>query len=200
MNIFKNLFTRFFDMGSLIAVDLPAAPYPEQETPGFDFRTLSEADLPAVEEMCRSRKEKYFESYRRKLLDPARHIGFAFVESASGRIAYTRWVMLDYFDSDIIRMHGELKKDEALTLDSYTHPDFRLRGLHREANARMLNWLKRERGIRRVYAVERWFTPHIKKVTRSLGFRRRNVRIHYKKGSLGDAVNKLAGRLRRRER
>jgi hypothetical protein len=197
MNVFKDVFTRFFELGSLIAVDLPADPYPEKEIAGFIFRPLGAADIPAVGELCLSRSDKYFESYRQKLLTPERNIGFAFIDTATQRIAYTRWVLLDHFFSDIIHLRRELKKDEALTLDSYTHPDYRFRGLHREANARMLNWLKRERDIRRVYAVERWFNPHIKKVTRSLGYRRKNIRIRYKQGSLGSAMKKVVRAARR---
>ena len=197
MNVLKDIFTRFFELGSLIAVDLPDAPYPEKEIPGFLFRPLGETDIPAVEALCRSRTGKYFESYRQKLLSPDKNIGFAFIDAATQRIAYTRWVLLGHFFSDIIHLHKDLDKDEVLTLDSYTHPDFRFRGLHREANARMLNWLKRERGIRRVYAVERWFNPHIKKVTRSLGYRRKNIRLRYKQGSLGLEWRKLVRAARR---
>ena len=194
MNIFQKTFTRFFEMASLIETDLSKGPFPEKEMKGFEFRKITDKDIPAVKEMCKARPDHYFKIYEAKLLDKENNLGFAFIEQSTGKLAYTRWVVLNHFYSDIIRSDINLRKDQALTCDSYCHPDYRNMGLHREANGRMLNLLIKD-GYKGCFAVERFFQPHIKKVTRLYGFRRKNVRIFYIKGSFPDTFKKVVNKI-----
>ena len=75
-----------------------------------------------------------------------------------------------------------LKVDEIFTLNSYTHPKHRKKGLHREMNVRMLNYLMQNTAYKRVYMAIHCFFKHLTKIPKELGYKPIETRISFKKG------------------
>lgn len=114
---------------------------------------------------------------------------FAYHDKTNNRLAYTRWICLNSFYSDAMRKQLYFKPDEALTLDSYTHPDYRFKGLHKNMNIQMLQWLKANTPIQYVYMVIFMFIPHLTKIPIELGYKSIEGTFYYKKGSFTTFMN-----------
>jgi hypothetical protein len=120
------------------------------------------------------------------------------IENKTGSIAHTRWICLKEFYSDPLKENLVFSEKEVLTLDSYTHPDHRFKGLHKEMNIRMLNYLKNKTDIEIVYIIIRWFYPYLHKVVKDLGYKRIKTKIYYKKGSINNVFSKSFQKLTKR--
>jgi hypothetical protein len=112
------------------------------------------------------------------------YICFAYLDKTTNRIAYARWLCLKSYYSETLKKNMLFSDDEALTLDSYTHPDYRKLGLHRKMNIQMLHWIKQNTSIRFVYMVIRCFIPHLTKYPRLLGYKPIKRVLYYKNGSI----------------
>ena len=123
------------------------------------------------------------------------YICFAYRDDATGNIAYSRWLCKNHFHSETMRKQLNFSQQEALTLDSYTHPGYRKLGLHRKMNIYMLQWLKEQTGIRYIYMVIRCSIPHLTKIPRQLGYRPIERVFYYKKGSLSNLFKLLSGKM-----
>lgn len=112
------------------------------------------------------------------------YICFAYLDKTTNRIAYARWLCMQSYNSETLKKNMLFSDDEALTLDSYTHPYYRKLGLHRKMNIQMLHWIKQNTSICYVYMVIRCFIPHLSKYPRLLGYKPIERVIYYKKGSI----------------
>lgn len=125
------------------------------------------------------------------------YLCFAYRNRETQEIAYTRWICKNEFYSDVLQMQLIFKKDEALTLDSYTKPNYRGEYLHRDMNIEMLNWLKVNQEYHYVYMVIKCFIPYLTKYPKSLGYRRFKTNVHYKKGSFSNFYKLVILKLKR---
>jgi len=121
------------------------------------------------------------------------YLCFAYLDTTNNRLAYTRWLCKNEYYSDAMRKQLKFNDNEALTLDSYTHPDYRMLGLHKQMNIQMLEWLKKNTQIRYVFMVILIFIPHLTKIPLELGYRPVESTFYYKKGSI-EAFMKLIKR------
>ena len=121
---------------------------------------------------------------------------FTYVDTAKDAIAYARWICKQEFYSDTLGEMLKFKESEVLTLDSYTPPCYRGKGLHRAMNIEMLNWLKQETDFQAVYMVILAFLFHLSKIATALGYKRIYTRINYRKGSFGTNFRVLLGKLK----
>lgn len=123
------------------------------------------------------------------------YLCFAFKDKNRDKIVYTRWLCKNKFYSDAMSKHLTFSDDEAITLDSYTHPNYRYKGLHKKMNLLMLQWIKSNTEIRYVYMVIKCFLPHLTKIPLQLGYKAVERSVYYKKGSLSRnskiIINKL---------
>jgi hypothetical protein len=124
------------------------------------------------------------------------YICFAFIDTKTNLIGYTRWICKHQFRSDTLGEMLKFKESEVLTLDSYTPPCYRGKGLHRAMNIEMLNWLKQETDFQAVYMVILAFLFHLSKIATALGYKRIYTRINYRKGSFGTNFRVLLGKLK----
>ncbi len=193
--VYHNTFGRFFECAKLYRTDInDFKPETRFEKVGaFSFFMPGEKEMPLFNRLYDGNpiKMKIIES-RFKCGD---YLCFAYRDNASGDIAYTRWLCKNAFYSDILKKQMNFSQHEALTLDSYTPPDYRKLGLHRLMNIYMLQWLKEQTGIRYVYMVIRCFFPHLTKIPRQLGYRPVERVFYYKKGSLINIFKLLLGKI-----
>jgi hypothetical protein len=118
-------------------------------------------------------------------------ICFAYKEKGTNRLAYARWLCTKQFFSEVLKKELLFAENEALTLDSFTHPDFRKLGLHRNMNILMLQWIKRHTSIQYVFLVIKCFIPHLTKYPQQLGYKSIESVFYYKTGSISFACRKM---------
>jgi len=185
MNFIKKNFFRFFACIDLFAIELETyMPYPEKELTGFDFMLPDKSYFDDLMILYEGSGGNYFEVLTNRFKQPNIYKCFAFQHKESKMIAYARWMCYREFYSDKINETLHFKDNEALTLNSYTFPEFRKMGLHKEMNSRMLNYVYNHHGIRRVYVLINCFMPHLSKVVKRLGYRRTRTKAFYKRGSI----------------
>lgn len=185
MNKLKRILLSFFEFVSYYKLDLSEQPeYTTKRLKEFKFKILNESDLKSLTHFAQSRGESYINISKERLINKENFICYAFIENHSNEIAYTRWVCKNEFYSEPLKRMLKFKTNEVLTLDSYTKPDFRGKGLHKEMNVVMLNHLKNQLQIDYVYMVIKWFFPYLVRIVEDLGYRKIESKIYYKKGSL----------------
>ena len=91
-----------------------------------------------------------------------------------------RQICKKQYYSDLLRKELQFKENQALTLDSWTHPNYRGLGLHRNMNIQMLNWLKQNTAITEVYMLIKCFIPHLTKIPIQLGYQPIKTYFHLK--------------------
>ena len=192
----KKYITRFFEFADYYCIDLgkKSENFPEQQIIGFEFIVVNEKLHKQLITFNHVRGEKYVLVVQDRL-SSGQYNCFAFIEKSSGKIAYTRWLCINEFLSDILKESLEFKPYEAFTLDSYTPLEYRGKGLHKEMNVRMLNYLKSQTEITKVYMVIRWFYPYLHKVVKDLGYIKLRSKIYYKKGSIKQFIKLLYNKL-----
>jgi hypothetical protein len=127
----------------------------------------------------------------KKRFESGNYLCFAYQDIANNRLAYTRWICTNEFYSDALQKQLIFKPDEALTLDSYTSPVYRLAGLHRNMNILMLQWLKTNTEIRTVFMVILMFISHLTKIPKELGYKPIARTFYYKKNSVSEFIHLL---------
>jgi len=188
--------TTVFECASLWSNNLHGrSAFEENRIEGFAFKVLDHKDVEAIAAFNAKRGQKYEEVVRKRMMDANSYLCFAFIDETSNEIAYTRWTNSDSFYSIPLRKEIVLKENEILTLDSYTPPEYRMKGLHREMNIRMLNWLMFEKEITKVYMVIKCFNPHLIKIPKSLGYRRVYTVVYYKKKGFCEVFKRLMGKV-----
>lgn len=130
-------------------------------------------------------------------LDSGDYLCFAYVDKGKNNIAYTRWICKKHFYSDVLKMELIFKENELLTLDSYTPPDYRGRGLHKAMNIEMLNWIKSDGEYEYVYMVIKCLVFYLSKIANMLGYKRITTKLYYKKGSIKMFLNQMIEKIRR---
>lgn len=182
--VYHKTFGRFFECAKLYRTDInDFKPETRFEKVGvFSFFMPGENEMSLFNRLYDSNpiKMKIIETR----VNSGDYLCFAYRDDSTGDIAYTRWLCKNSFYSDIMRKQLHFSEQEALTLDSYTPPDYRKLGLHRNMNIYMLQWLKEQTGIKCVYMVIKCFLPHLTKIPKKLGFRPIERVFYYKKGSL----------------
>lgn len=193
--LYYNSLGRFIESASLYKLNLELYQPLERPKIGHQY------DFLAVDKM-NDLFEKLYEQSPGKL-DVVKHrfpsgdyICFAYVDKDSESIAYARWLCKGSFYSATLRKELVFGRDEALTLDSYTHPSYRGQGLHRAMNIQMLNWLKNNTDYRYIFMVIKSFLPHLTKYPIILGYRKQYTRVHFVKGSFRAVVGKIASKIR----
>lgn len=131
----------------------------------------------------------------RERFETGDYICFSYMNKSTNRMAYVRWVCRNAYYSDAMRKQLTFNINEALTLDSYTHPDYRYHGLHKKMNILMLQWLKANTSIRYVYMVILMFIPHLTKIPLELGYKPIESIFYYKKGSFVKFLNLIKRKL-----
>lgn len=109
------------------------------------------------------------------------YLCFAFRDTSSNKIAYTRWICKNSYYSETLRQELKFQENEVLTLDSWTHPDYRGLGLHRKMNIEMLNWLKQNTDTKTVFMIIKCFIPHLTKIPKELGYKPIKTHLHFTK-------------------
>jgi hypothetical protein len=187
--LYYSTFGLFFQGARLYLIDLnsficDSKPIDNNQ---FKFYMPTEHDLVLFTKLYENVPEKcniLIETFK-----SGNYLCFAYQDIANNRLAYARWVCKKEYFSDAMRKQLNFKPNEALTLDSYTHPDYRFAGLHKNMNIQMLQWLKINTQIRYVYMVILMFIPHLTKIPLELGYRPIESTFYYKKGSLSAFIN-----------
>ncbi len=149
--------------------------------PHFQFYMPNEKDLALFAKLYENipgKTDKINQTF-----ESGNYLCFAYIDTINNRLAYTRWLCKNEYYSEAMRKNIKLNDNEALTLDSYTHPDYRMLGLHKQMNVQMLGWLKKNTHIRYIYMVILIFVPHLTKIPLELGYRPVESTFYYKKGS-----------------
>lgn len=182
---------RFFECSKLYKVSLISfdKSLPENKLDDFEFCLPVKKDLNLLETLYKGNENK-IKSIGKIITDP-NYICFAYKDKITGEIAYTRWVCINYFYSTVLKTDLIFQFDEAITLDSYTHPNYRYKGLHYKMNIQMLKWLKLNTNIREVFMVIKCFLPHLTKIPLQLGYKPVRKVFYYKKGSISFYLNLL---------
>jgi hypothetical protein len=173
----------FFQGAKLYRIDLNSFDRDErlEVTNEFEFFMPTAKDLQMFEILYENLPDKM--NVIKKRFELGIYLCFAYRDTTENKLAYTRWICSSAFFSDAMRKKLNFKEDEALTLDSYTHPDYRYHGLHKKMNILMLQWLKANTKIRDVYMVILMFIPHLTKIPLELGYKPIESTFYYKKGS-----------------
>ena len=196
MNFFKKNFFRFFTCIDIFSIDLENyIPYPEKDLEAFEFILPDKSYFDRLMILYEGSGGNYFEVLTNRFKDPDRYQCFAFQHKETRKIAYARWMCYREFYSDKLKETLFFNENEALTLNSYTYPEFRKMGLHKEMNSKMLNYIYTHHGINRVYVLINCFMPHLSKVVKNLGYRKKRTRLYYRKGSLKYYSGRLLSKL-----
>jgi len=193
--VYHKTFGRFLECAKLYRIDInDFKPETRFEKVGiFSFFMPGENEMPLFKRLYDNNpiKIKIIETR----VNSGDYLCFAYRDDSTGHIAYARWLCKNNFYSDVMRKQLNFSQHEALTLDSYTHPNYRKLGLHKKMNLFMLQWIKEQTDIRYVYMVIRCFLPHLAKIPRQIGYRPIEKKIYYKKGSLTNISKLLLSKL-----
>tara|TARA_Y100001958_G_C21247945_1_gene579981 strand:- start:2785 stop:3339 length:555 start_codon:yes stop_codon:yes gene_type:complete len=144
----------------------------------FTFKMLDKNEFEKLSYLYQNDYEKLKIVNNR--LNSGNYLCFSYIDNENKVIVYARWICKKEYYSDILREKLHFKENQALTLDSWTHPNYRGLGLHRNMNIKMLNWIKENTDITEVYMVIKIFIPHIKKIAVELGYKPIKTYFHFK--------------------
>jgi hypothetical protein len=187
---------RFIACAKLYRNDLNDFKYSEalEEFDHFQFFMPNEKEWPLFVKLYEGNENKL--NSIRSRFSTSDYICFAYKDLKTGRIAYARWLCQNGYYSESLRRKLIFNKNEALTLDSFTHPDYRFLGLHKKMNYLMLHWIKENTHIRYIYMVIGCWLPHLVKIPWELGYKPVSRNIYFKKGSLRMIMIKIVRKLR----
>ncbi len=193
---YHNTVGLFFQAAKLYRIDLNHFDSKEEleQFNNFKFYMPVEKDLELFEKMNELIPGKL--DIIKKRFESGNYYCFAYQDTTNNRLAYTRWLCKNTFYSEALRRQLDFRSDEAITLDSYTHPDYRYSGLHKNINIIMLQWLKANTPIRYVNMVILMFIPHLTKIPLELGYKSISHTFYYKKGSAIAFLNLLKNKIR----
>lgn len=196
MKFLTRILTYFFEFADYYSIDLlnHKESFPEKQIINYEFVVISENMYEKLISFSYVRGERYREAVKKRL-SSNQYYCFAFIEKSSGKIAYTRWLCVNNFYSDVFKETFVFNKNESLTLDSFTPVEYRGKGLHKEMNARMLNYLKNKTEITKVYMVIKRFFPYLHKVVMDLGYTKLRSTFYYKNGSTSLFIKQIVNKL-----
>ena len=140
-----------------------------KENNNFIFKMLDKNDFDKLSYLYQNNHEKL--NVVKNRLNSENYLCFSYMDNKNKVIVYARWICKKKYYSDTLRKELEFRENQALTLDSWTHPNYRGLGLHRNMNIEMLNWLKQSTGITEVYMVIKCFIPFLTKIPIQLGYK-----------------------------
>lgn len=142
--------------------------------------------VDSVDETFDKLKKHYFNRGKNYLklayqrLSSGNYTCYTYINNTNGEIAYTRWVCYKQFYSNRYKKQFTFEHNEAITLDSYTHPSYRKQGLHKSMNSMMINHLIKENKIDKLYMIIIRGNNHLNKVVEELGYKRIKTRINFR--------------------
>ena len=104
-------------------------------------------------------------------LNSENYLCFSYMDNKNKVIVYSRWVCKKEYYSDVLRKKLKFKENQVLTLDSWTHPNYRGLGLHRNMNIMMLKWIKQNTDVTEVFMLIKFFIPHLTKIACQIGYK-----------------------------
>jgi predicted GNAT family acetyltransferase len=191
--IFLKVFNALFSCAKLWCVDLTDGDtLPEKDLSDYSFKVINKNNELEKHKtrIAQERGDEYIDLISRRI-NNGTYWCYVFIHNESGKYAYTRWTCSNNFYSESMNLNLNLKDDEIFTLNSYTHPQFRKQGLHREMNTKMLNYIRDNTKCSKVYMVIRCFLPHLEKIPRSLGYFPVKRSIYYKRNSLTNIIKRI---------
>ena len=129
------------------------------ESSDFELLDIFFADIPRRIDTAKER------------FSSGNYLCFAYIDNTCNKLAYVRWACRESYYSEAMRQELKFSSNEILTMDSYTHPDYRSLGLHRLMNTEMLVWIKNNTDFRYVYMIILLYVNHIKKIAIRLGYK-----------------------------
>jgi GNAT superfamily N-acetyltransferase len=191
--IFIRQFFRLFNCVSLWATDISHRKvFRERILKGYSFMVLKtpEEIKLNMQKIMRNRLDKY-RFVLEERIENGTYWCYAFIHKKTCIFACTRWTCLKKFYYQPMKKTINLDKHEIFTLDSFTHPDHRRKGLHKEMNKRMLNYLMKNTSYEKVYMAINCFLGHLIKVVKPLGYKRIKTKLSFNKESIQYFLKKL---------
>jgi hypothetical protein len=174
------IFYKIFNCSRIWCVDISHKKlFTERSLEDYTFHVITSSDQmeQMKYELAQGRGDKYVDIIKERIKNGT-YWCYAFIHKKTSTAAYTRWSCTDRFYSEQLRKELIFKKDEIFTLNSYTHPEHRKKGLHREMNIRMLNYLMQNTDYSKVYMVINCFIRHLTKIPRELGYKPIETKIY----------------------
>jgi hypothetical protein len=194
-NLYHDTFGRFFECATLYKLDLENFNNHVKLKRIGDFEyCMPKSESIALFEHLANYDAKRIEIIRNRLKS-GNYLCFAYKDTTTNRLAYTRWLCTNDFYSDTLKKEVKLAENEALTLDSFTHPDYRNTGLHQKMNILMLQWIKENTNYRFVYMIIKCFIPHLVKYPKLLGYKPVFTVVYYKRGSISSVVKLIYNKI-----
>jgi hypothetical protein len=195
-NIYYKSIGRFLACWKLYCLDL--SEFSEKvinyKIDNFSFFIPGEKEINLFKKLYEKHNNKFIDAKRR--LEANNYFCFAYRDNNTGNIASAHWLVTKRLQNKNLRKDMIFKDDEAMTLDSYTHPDYRRRGLHKNMNICMLHWIKENTNFRYIYSVFRCYLTYTEKIQYQLGYKPIETAIYYKKGSFNNFINSVLSKLK----
>ena len=163
-NIYYKSIGRFLTYWKLHCLDLDefSEKVINYEIDNFSFFIPEQKEINLFKKLYEKQDNKFIEAKKR--LETNNYFCFAYRDNNTGNIASAHWLVTKCLQNKILRKDMVFKDDEAMTMDSYTHPDYRRRGLHKNMNICMLHWIKENTNIRYIYSVFRCCLTYTEKI------------------------------------
>ena len=177
-------FERFIESAKLYKIDISKFNFSTEKNKlqEFEFFLPKHEDITSLKKLYEPNKKKI--DHISQILMDEKFICFTYKEKSTGNIAYARWLCIDEFYSGVLKEKLIFDKNQAITLDSYTHPSYRGKRLHYNMNIHMILWLKKNTDINIIFMVIKNFLPHLTKIPIKLGYTPVRSVLHYKNGSI----------------
>ncbi len=178
--IFHLFLSRYIEYAKMYRLNLSNYSFDSvlKENNNFIFKMLDKNDFNKLSYLYQNNHDK-LESVKSRL-NSGNYLCFSYMDNENKVIVYARWICKKQYYSYVLRKELQFKENQALTLDSWTHPKYRGLGLHRNMNIEMLNWLKENTAIKEVYMLIKCFIPHLKKIPIQLGYKPIKTYFHLK--------------------
>ena len=177
------VFNKIFNCSRLWLVNIsPKKPFTVTEINGYTFYVItSNRELEQRKhDLAQERGEDYIEIINKRI-ENGSYWCYLFIHDDTKQVAYTRWTCYNFFYSDPLKKELKFEDNEIFTLNSFTHPDHRMKGLHREVNIRMLNYLMFNTNYTRVYMIINCFLKHLTRIPLELGYKPVYTKLQFKK-------------------
>ncbi len=169
--IYYRFLSNFIECARLYKLDLQlfTPPFTANVPKNFTFTIIGIESLGKLRTHYQDNEHRIKVAQER--LNSGYYVCFGYIDTATGKIAYTRWICKHEFYSEVLGKRLTFVDNEVLTLDSWTSPEYRNMGLHKNMNLEMLLWLKQHTKVESVFMVIKCFNPHLTKVVRAFGYK-----------------------------
>ena len=178
--IFHRFLSQYIECAKMYRLDLNnySANFKLKEINNFLFKILDKNDIDKLIYLYQNNHNKL--KIVKDRLNSGNYLCFSYMDTENNVIVHSRWICKREYYSDVLRKKLQFKQNQVLTLDSWTHPNYRGLGLHRNMNIMMLNWIKQNTNIKQVYMIIKIFNPHLKKIPLKLGYKPIKTYLHLK--------------------